>query len=160
MHRAIYEYVRAEVSFANLRVRDEARALVEQGGSVTRSGCRVQWQKSYKQPWTPYARRGKGGAGGRAFLGAQAFQSAGGGGTTALIPSASNGDGDRDAHTAQDHPGGKRHARRNGGGPIPPLESARIGGTVGPSAPGRVPLLYDGLGVWIRTTLTRTCATP
>ena len=28
------EYVRAEVSFANLGVREEARALVQQGGSV------------------------------------------------------------------------------------------------------------------------------
>ena len=32
------EYVRAEVSFANLGVREEARALVEQGGAVTRGG--------------------------------------------------------------------------------------------------------------------------
>ena len=35
------EYVRVEVSFANLGVRKEARALVEQGGSITRSGWRV-----------------------------------------------------------------------------------------------------------------------
>ena len=35
------EYVRAEVSFANLRVREEARALVEQGGAITRGGWRV-----------------------------------------------------------------------------------------------------------------------
>ena len=30
--------MRAEVSFANLGVREEARALVEQGGSITRRG--------------------------------------------------------------------------------------------------------------------------
>ena len=39
------EYVRAEVSFANLGVCEEPRVLVEQGGCVTRSGWRVQWQK-------------------------------------------------------------------------------------------------------------------
>ena len=44
------EYVRAEVSFANLGVREEARALVEQGGTVTRGGWRVQWQNSYRLP--------------------------------------------------------------------------------------------------------------
>ena len=32
------EYVRAQVSFANLGVREEARALVEQGGTVTWGG--------------------------------------------------------------------------------------------------------------------------
>ena len=37
------EYVRAEVSFANLEVREEARVLVEQGGTITRGGWRVQW---------------------------------------------------------------------------------------------------------------------
>ena len=35
------EYVRAEVSFANLGVREEPQALVEQGGSIARSGWRV-----------------------------------------------------------------------------------------------------------------------
>ena len=35
------EYVRVEVSFANLGVCKEARALVEQGGTVTRGGWRV-----------------------------------------------------------------------------------------------------------------------
>ena len=56
------EYVRAKVSFANLGVREEARALVEQGDAVTQGGWRVQWQKSYRQAWTPYTGGGKGGS--------------------------------------------------------------------------------------------------
>ena len=56
------EYVRAEVSFANLGVRQEARALVEQGGTVTWGGWRVQGQKSYRQLWTLNTSPGKGGS--------------------------------------------------------------------------------------------------
>ena len=52
--------VRAQVSFGNLGFRDEARALVEQGGSFTRSGWKVQWQKSYKQPWAPFTAHERG----------------------------------------------------------------------------------------------------
>ena len=37
------DYVRVDVSFANRGVQEEARAVVEQGGSITRSGWRVQW---------------------------------------------------------------------------------------------------------------------
>ena len=41
------EFVRAEFSFADMGIREEARARVEQGGTVTRGGLRVQWQTSY-----------------------------------------------------------------------------------------------------------------
>ena len=56
------EAVRAELSLANLGVREEAGSLVEQGGSITRSRYRVQWQKSDRHLGMPYTGMGKGAA--------------------------------------------------------------------------------------------------
>ena len=53
-----YEY--AELSFANLGVREQVRVLVERGCSASRSGWSVQLQTSYRQFWPPYTSRGKG----------------------------------------------------------------------------------------------------
>ena len=79
------EYVWTEVSFANLGVHEEARALVEQAGSVTRGGWRVQWQISYQQPWTPYTGRGKVGSAHQAASGTPAVSMTRRVGTVAAI---------------------------------------------------------------------------
>ena len=79
------EYVWAEVSFANLGVREEAQALVEQGGTVTRGGWRVQWQKSRRQPRTPFT-RGKGGSAHRSAPGESAPPGSRGSGAAAAPP--------------------------------------------------------------------------
>ena len=62
----------AKASFAHLGVREDAQALVEQGGPITRSGQRVYCQNSYIQPWTTYTGNGKGGVSSRPLSGAQA----------------------------------------------------------------------------------------
>ena len=82
------EYVRAKVSFANLGVREKAHALGKQGGSVTRGGRIMQWQKSYKQPLTPYTSREKGGSAHRAASGTPAMSMTHRGGTAAAISGA------------------------------------------------------------------------
>ena len=79
------EYVRAEVSFANVGVREEAQALVEQRGTVTRGGRRVQWQKSSRQPWTHFT-KGKGGSAHRSAPGASAAPVPPGSGAAAAPP--------------------------------------------------------------------------
>ena len=81
------KYVRVEVSFAHLKVREEARALVEHGGSITPTGCRVPWQK-----WTPYIDRAKGGTANRTSSGRPGLQPAPGGGSRALVLSAATTD--------------------------------------------------------------------
>ena len=97
------EYVRAEVSFANLGVREEARALLEQGGTITRGGWRVELQKSYRWPWTPFT-RGKGGSAHRSTPGASIAPTPRGSGAGAAPPApapepmSGSADGDRRQH--------------------------------------------------------------
>ena len=68
----------------------------------------MQWQKSYKQPWTPYTGRGKGNTSIRTSSRAQTFKSAYGEGSTALVLSASDANADTDTDIAQEHKCGKR----------------------------------------------------
>ena len=97
------EYVRAEVSFANLGVHKEAQALVEQGGTVTRGGCRVHWQKSYRRPWTRFTRGNRGSAH-RSAPGAAAAPAPRASGAAAAPPApapqptSGSNDGDRRRH--------------------------------------------------------------
>ena len=101
------KYVRAVVSFANLGVREEARALMEQQDFVTRSGWRVQWQKAYMKPWTPCMSRGKGGSAHWTSSGPPALQPARGGGSIAPVPSAAT------AHTTDSAEGvEQKHNKR------------------------------------------------
>ena len=122
------EYVRAEVSFANPGVREEARALVEQGGTVTRGGCRVQWQKSYRQTWAPFT-RGKGGSAQRSAPGTSAMPTPRGNGAVAAPrapapePMSGSDDGDRrrskrsrfETRERSRSPSRERRPRRHGG---------------------------------------------
>ena len=135
-------------------------ALVEQGGSITRSGWRVHWQKSYRQPWTPYTRKGKGQEGIRQSASvASAAPPARSGGSTTPSPTAPHTDAwglvslvTRNMVNA--------HVTRNVGGHIPPPKNAGtdVIGSIGALAHG-LPFT-GGPGMWIGMTANRVSRIP
>ena len=149
------EYVRAELSFANLGVREEARALVEQGGTVTRGGWRVQWQ-TYRQPRTAFT-RGKGGSAQRSAPSTSAVPTPRGSGALVAPP----------APALEPTSGSDARDRRRDGRPAPWREnvlpllqgSAGLAGLAGRAGLGPGPRRPGGHGTWIPTMGISTCAT-